>query len=103
MLTAAGIIRDQRRAVEEVAHAVAALPVKAGPLPPASGGFRWTAWTLAALLGAIAGFGAQMVLRHRRPGATPDPKRAAREGDVTRPGAASAGEEGGADDRRHAA
>lgn len=103
VLTAAAIIRDQRRAVEEVARAVAALPVKAGPPPPASGGFRWMAWTLAALLGAIAGFGAQLVLRHHRPWTLPDRPPAKRGGDVTQPGALSEGNEEGADDRRHAA
>jgi hypothetical protein len=103
VLTAAGIIRDQRRAVEDVARAVAALPVQAGPPIPAADGYRWRAWTLAALLGAIAGFGVQLVLRHRRPGATPDPPRAARDGDATQPGALTEGHQEGADDRRHAA
>ena len=101
VLTAAGIIRDQRRAVEGVAGALAALPVKAGPKGPAPGGFAWAAWIVAALLGATAGFGAQLVLRHRRT-APALVKHQAAGGDATQR-TITRNDEGGADDHRHAA
>lgn len=102
VLTAAGIIRDQRRAVEEVAGALAALPVKAGPRAPVPGPFRWSAWLLAALLGAAAGFGAQLVLRHHRTVRAANPAPPSPNGDVTQPGGTKDTDEG-ADDHRHAA
>src|SRR5262245_15526153 len=100
VLTAAGIIRDQRRAVEEAAGALAALPVKSTRPAPTPGSFGWAAWILAALLGATAGFGAQIVLRDRRLASAPDSRPAAARGDDTLPGRS---DKGGADDHRHAA
>ena len=102
VLTAAAIIRDQRRAVEDVAGALAAVPVKAGRPGSGSEPFRWSAWLLAALLGAAAGFGAQIVLRHHRPVQAANPEPRSPDGDATHPGTIK-NTNGGADDQRHAA
>ena len=96
VLTASGNIRSQKRAVEEVALALAALPVRNAPPAAAPGGFGWMGWILPALLGAMAGVGAQIILRHRR-------RPVARRGDETQPEWLTDEDARDADGRRDAA
>ncbi|HZN03192.1 MAG TPA: hypothetical protein VFD06_06350, partial [Candidatus Polarisedimenticolia bacterium] len=62
----------------------------------APGGFGWMGWILPALLGAMAGVGAQIILRHRR-------RPVARRGDETQPEWLTDEDARDADGRRDAA
>ena len=103
ILTAAGIIRDQRRAVEDVARAVDALPVRTAPSASAPDGLGWFPWILAALFGAAAGIGAQIILRHHRATTAAPRPAAAPAADATRPGRMTRAHEGDSGGHRDAA